>query len=238
MNETVSVIIPSYNRFHYLMNTIKSIRNQTYTDIEIIVVNDCSTQNEYYVHDWTGIHIIHLPKNSREIFGYVSMGYVRNQGIHKSKGKYVAFCDDDDIWFPNKLELQINAMKKTNCKMSSTEGLYGKGPYDFTKTYKKYNSEHYYETIKQIYRNKGSPLMDNGYPEIWNLEFLKVHNCMISCSVILHREILEKINHINHLPPAQEDYDCWLRSLQHTNSAYVTDVCFYYDGGHGDGVNY
>ena len=68
--DKVSVIIPTYNRFNYLMNTIRSIKLQTYKNIEIIVVNDCSTQEEYYEYDWNDIKIIHLNTNSKEIFGF------------------------------------------------------------------------------------------------------------------------------------------------------------------------
>ena len=50
--EKVSVVIPTFNRFNFLLNTIESVKNQTHKNIEIIVVNDCSTQNEYYEYDW------------------------------------------------------------------------------------------------------------------------------------------------------------------------------------------
>ena len=66
--DKVSVIIPTYNRFSYLLNAINSIKEQTYSNIEIIVVNDCSTQKEYYEHDWSDIKIIHLEKNSKDKF--------------------------------------------------------------------------------------------------------------------------------------------------------------------------
>ena len=123
--DKVSVIIPTYNRFKYLLNTIKSVKEQTYPNIEIIVVNDKSIQKEYYDYDWNSnnIKIIHLEKNSKDRFGYACAGYVRNKGIELSFGKYIAFCDDDDIWFPNKIELQLKAMRETGCKMSSTDGL-------------------------------------------------------------------------------------------------------------------
>ena len=123
--EKVTVIIPTFNRFKYLMNTIQSVKEQTYKNIEIIVVNDCSTQKEYYEYNWqeNGIIIIHLDENTKTKVGYACAGYVRNKGIAISTGKYVAFCDDDDIWFPKKIELQINAMIETGCKMSSTDGF-------------------------------------------------------------------------------------------------------------------
>ena len=238
--DKVSVVIPTYNRFKYLMNTIKSVKEQTHTNIEIIIVNDCSTEKEYYEYDWKehNIKIVHLEINSKQQFGFACAAFVRNKGIEISSGKYIAFCDDDDSWFPKKIELQIKAMKETNCKMSSTDGLLGNGTYDSTKNYEKYNAEHYYTTLQNIYKNNGSNLLVNGFPDIWNLDFLKIHNCIICSSVLMEKEILDKINNFKNMKPPGEDYDCWLRALEHTNSVYVKDVCFYYDAGHGYGQNY
>lgn len=238
--EKVSAVIATYNRFKYLLNTIKSMKEQTYDNLEIIVINDNSTQKEYYEYDWEGnnIKMIHLPKNTREKFGYACAAYCRNKGIEIATGKYIAFCDDDDRWFPKKIELQIKAMKETGCKMSSTDGLIGYGAYDENKKYKKYNAEYHLKTLQNIYRRKGSNLLENGFPKIWSLDFLKIHNCIISCSVLIEKSILDKINNFKSIRQPGEDYDCWLRALQHTHSVYVDDICFYYDNGHGDGINY
>lgn len=238
--DKVSVIIPTYNRFKYLLNTVESIRKQTYTNFEIIVVNDASTQKEYYDFDWNAIDVkmIHLDVNTKQIFGYVSCGYVRNRGIEEATGKYIAFCDDDDIWFSKKLELQMIAMETSGCKMCSTDGFIGCGTYDESKKYKKYNAEHYNATLKRIYKSKKSKLLENGFPRIWTHEFLKIHNCIIGSSVIIERQILEKINNFRDLKSSEEDYDCWLRALQHTDSIYIDEVCFYYDNNHGDGREY
>ena len=127
-------------------------------------------------------------------------------------------------------------MKKTGCKMSSTDGLIGYGVYDSTKKYKKYNAENFFDILKSIYKN--STLLDNGFPEIWNLDFLKIHNCVICSSVLVEKEILDKINNMKRVRNGQEDYDCWLRILVHTNSVYLQDICFYYDSDHGNGQNY
>jgi len=238
--DKISVIIPTYNRFKYLLNTIKSVKEQTYSNIEIIVVNDSSTEKEYYDYDWysNDIKIIHLKQNSKDIFGYACAGFVRNKGIEISSGKYIAFCDDDDIWFPNKITLQIKAMIETGCKMSSTDGLIGYGIFNPTKSYKKYNDEYYYKQIQNIYNIKGSNLLNSGFPIIWNLNFLKIYNCVICSSVVIEKTILDKINNMKNLKNDQEDYDCWLRALKHTDSVYVKDICFYYDNGHGYGRNY
>ena len=230
----VSVIIPTYNRFKYLMNTIKSIKAQTHTNIEIIVVNDCSSQKEYYEYEWPDVTIVHLETNTKAQFGYACAGFVRNQGIARATGEYIAFCDDDDIWFPHKLELQLAAMRDSGCNMSSTEGLIGKGPYNVSTTYKKFNGEWAFQYIQRVYAAHGVTTL----PPIWTYEFLKINNCMICSSVIIHKTIIDKIGHMDHVKNGQEDYNYWLRALKHTNSVYVTDVCFYYDLGHGDGQLY
>jgi glycosyltransferase involved in cell wall biosynthesis len=237
--DKVSVIIPTYNRFTYLLNAIKSVQDQTYKNVEIIIVNDGSTEDEYYNHDFgNNIKVIHLKKNTKDKFGFPCQGYVRTVGMKKATGKYIAFLDDDDIWLPNKLELQIDAMKITGCKMSCTDGLMGTGPYNSDKEYKKYNAEHFYATLQNIYRMKGSNVLENGFPEIWNLDFLKIHNCMICSSVVLDKDILKKINYMKVMRSPGEDYDCWLRALKYTDCVYVKDICFYYDNSHGDGQNY
>ena len=232
----VSVVIPTYNRFKYVINAIKGIQNQTYKNIEIIVINDCSQEKEYYSHNWDkDVNIIHLKNNSKQMFGYGCVGYVRNKGIEQAKGKYVAFCDDDDYWLPNKLETQIKALKENrNCKMCCTDGFIGKGPYNVNIEYKKYNAEYYFDILNKKYKNK---LSKNGFPKIWNLKFLKVHNCAITSSMIIERKLLRKINGMPFKRRGQ-DYKCWLSALEHTNCLYLTDTCFYYDTGHGDGKNH
>jgi hypothetical protein len=233
-NDTVSVIIPTYNRFKFILNAIDSIRNQTIDNIEIIIVNDASTQQEYYTYDFgKNVKIIHLEKNSREIYGQVSLGPVRNHGLKIAKGKYIAFLDDDDYWLPHKLEMQIHAMKVSGCKMSHTEGIIGIGPYDKTKNYPKLLTEFYVKNIATKYGYKDNTKF-NGFPSIWDLNFAKIQNCMIGPSVIIEKSILEKINYMNHVP-GKEDYDCWKRALEHTSSVYIYEPCVYYDNGHGDG---
>jgi len=236
----VSAIIPTYNRFNYLMNCINSIKAQTFKNIEIIVVNDKSTEKEYYEYNWeeNGIKIIHLEENTKQKFGHACAGFVRNQGIKVSSGEYIAFCDDDDIWLPMKTGVQIHEMKKNNLQMSSTDGLIGHKPYNPTKTYKLYNEEAFKKSLQNKYKKLNSNALEKGFPEIWDYNFLKIHNCMITSSVIIHKDILRKINGMNNLVNGQEDKDCWLRALKHTESIYIKEPMFYYDQSHGAGRNY
>lgn len=236
----VSVVIPTYNRFRYLMNTIQSVKDQTYKNTEIIVVNDCSTEQAYKECDWAslGVYIIHLEENSKKILGYGCAAHVRNKGIERCVGEYVAFCDDDDIWFPDKLELQITALETSACEMSCTDGFIGKGIFNKTKRYNRYNGQHYYKRIKRKHEKVKSSMMDNGFPQIWNEAFIKVHNAVICSSVVVKKSILDKINNMKCLPTGCEDRDCWRRIVKHTNIVYVSDVCFYYDACHGSGRYY
>lgn len=240
--DKVSVIIPTYNRFKYLLNTIESIKNQTYSNIEIIVVNDRSTEKEYYEYDWKAndVIMIHLEQNTKEIFGYACAGFVRNQGIQSSTGAWVAFCDDDDNWLPNKLDLQIKRMEETGCKMSCTESYWGYGLYDPNTKYEKILQEGLMVgNIRNYKKTKYNKIFNsNKYPDIFTHDILKVNNLVICSSVIIAKSILDTIGNMKTVKNGQEDYDCWLRSSKHTGIAFVHEPCVYYDRGHGYGQNY
>lgn len=236
----VSVIIPTYNRFKYLMNTIDSIKKQTYSNIEIIVINDRSKQGDYYNYNWSSnnITIIHLEKNTKDIFGYTCAGYVRNKGIEKTTGEYIAFCDDDDIWFPEKIELQIQYMLEKNIYFSCTEGYFGRFIFDKNKKYKKYNTEEYFKLLQIIFKKKNKGYIKNGFPEIWNQDFQKTHNCCITSSVVVKKTILNKAGNFKNIRNGQEDKHCWISCLEYTDCLYINKPLIYYDAAHGQGKNY
>ena len=109
MNEPlVSIITPVYNAERFLSETIKSVKNQTYEKWELLLVDDCSKDNsvsiikEFQKSDHR-IKYIKLEKNS-------GASVTRNTGIKNAKGRFIAFVDSDDIWEPNKLEIQIKYM--------------------------------------------------------------------------------------------------------------------------------
>jgi teichuronic acid biosynthesis glycosyltransferase TuaG len=240
--DKVSVVIPTYNRFNYLLNTIESVKNQTYSNIEIIVVNDCSTQKEYYEYDWKAndINIIHLEQNSKSVFGFACPGgYQKNFGMKEATGTWIAFCDDDDIWLPNKLELQLKKMAETGCKMASTEAYCGYGIYDPDKKYEKYLQDYALGGIKFIYRKtKYSKFFRNGIiPPIFTYDLIRINNIVVCCSFIMHNDIYKKVGDFKPMKTA-DDYEYWLRCLNYGDIAFVIEPCVYYDRGHGDGQNY
>jgi len=109
---TVSIIIPTYNRVMLLQKAIASILAQTYTNWELIVVDDGSTDGTVQliisITD-SRISVLELPHTAH-------MGCLRNAGVRAGRGEWVAFLDSDDIWLPNKLELQFDALKKSGAR--------------------------------------------------------------------------------------------------------------------------
>ncbi len=114
--DLVSIITPSYNSEQYISKTIDSIINQTYTNWELLITDDLSSDStveiiESYVKDDSRIKLYKLEKNS-------GAGIARNFSINKAQGRYIAFCDSDDLWKPYKLEIQIEFMLKNNLSLS------------------------------------------------------------------------------------------------------------------------
>ncbi|WP_372518627.1 glycosyltransferase family 2 protein [Candidatus Ruminimicrobiellum ovillum] len=112
MNVKVSVIIPVYNVENYLRQCLDSIVGQTFKDFEIIVVNDCSTDNsgsilEEYAKKDDRFIIINLSENKGQ-------GNARNQGLNIAKGKYITFIDSDDWVAPDYIELLYNEINENN----------------------------------------------------------------------------------------------------------------------------
>lgn len=111
----VSVIIPTYNRAETIKKSIDSVLAQTYNNIEIIVLDDKSTDNtEEVMNDITDkrIRYVKLEENKGACFA-------RNKGIELAKGKYIAFQDSDDEWLPEKLEIQLSYLQEKNLDIVS-----------------------------------------------------------------------------------------------------------------------
>tara|TARA_B100000902_G_scaffold59643_1_gene66754 strand:+ start:36360 stop:37082 length:723 start_codon:yes stop_codon:yes gene_type:complete len=233
---SVSVIIPSYNRFSFLLDAVDSVKRQNYPNLEIIIVNDGSTEKSYYDHVFeNNTIVINLEQNQKEIHGF-GPGSIRNFGTQKASGEYLAFLDDDDIWLDNKLINQITEMKNNNFLLSSTEGYYGEGRYNPSEKYPLYNKEKYIKDYKYLYKDTNF-LKNNKLPKIWNSEFTNIWNCFITSSVVVQKELFNNLGGFRNLP-MWADYDCWKGLQQLTDSIYIDEPLFYFDGLHGHGRNY
>lgn len=206
----VSIIIPSYNRSSLILETIHSVLNQSYKDIEVIVVDNGSTddsvqviQNEFGENDF--VRLIALDSNSG------GPARPRNVGIDASKGEYVAFLDSDDLWEHNKLNIQMSVMTKYKVDFVSTDAL--------------------------SFSDSGEIDNFNKYVDVSDveLEFVDFRSLLfnnnISCSsVVLRRDILigRRFNCTKKYISI-EDHDLWLR-LHETieKSAFVKLPLLFY----------
>lgn len=114
--ELVSVIMPCYNSAEYIYESINSVLNQTYHNLELIIIDDASTDESINIIKSvidSRIKLIQLSSNS-------GAGASRNRGIEEATGRFIAFLDSDDLWLPNKLEIQIKDMQENNHVLSYT----------------------------------------------------------------------------------------------------------------------
>ena len=117
MNELVSIIMPSYNTGKFIKETIESVLSQTYSAWELIIVDDCSTDNtDEVVGEYLTDDRIRYIKNDINSGAAVS----RNRALREAKGKWIAFLDSDDLWEPQKLEKQVAFMKNNGYHFSYT----------------------------------------------------------------------------------------------------------------------
>ena len=115
----VSIVTPIYNSEKFIENTIKTVQRQTYKNWELLLINDCSTDNSIlkinkYLDNDKRIKLINLEKNS-------GAAIARNIGIENAKGKYIAFLDADDIWKEKKIEKQLLFMEDNNYVFTYTK---------------------------------------------------------------------------------------------------------------------
>lgn len=186
----VSIITPSFNSANYISNTIDSIVSQTFVEWELLIIDDCSTDNSIEViTEWckkdSRINLIQLLENS-------GAAVARNSGIEAAKGRFIAFLDSDDKWLPSKLEKQLKFMQKNN--------------YDFTYTaYNKVTPD-------------GTILGEMGVPnKLQYSDLLK--KCEIGCLTAMYDTArLGKI--YMPLIRKRQDLGLWLKILKKTKYAY------------------
>ena len=117
-NGMVSIVMPSYNTARYIGNSIESVLAQTYTDWELIIVDDCSTDDtDEVIKKYLEDPRIRYLKNECNSGAAVS----RNYALREATGRWIAFLDSDDLWHPEKLERQINFMLETGHRFTYTD---------------------------------------------------------------------------------------------------------------------
>lgn len=192
-NDLVSVIVPVYNAMDYLDETMQSILEQSYGDIEIICIDDMSSDGSRekildYATKYDRVKPILLEKN-------MGVAEARNKGIEAARGRFIAFLDSDDLWLPEKIKKQVKFMKDNN--------------YGFTFTSYRFIDSNS-DKLNTIVHAK---------PVLTYNRLLK-QNAISCLTVVIDRNIIGDISmpKIRH-----EDYAAWLKILKKGHKAYGLD---------------
>jgi glycine hydroxymethyltransferase len=216
IKDLVSIIIPSYNRYELLTHCIKSCLTQTYSSIEIIVVNDCSTDPRYTdgsLEKFPKTRVVHLPINQREKYNVpAAQGATRQEGLQVAQGEWIAFLDDDDLFLPNKLELQLNYLKTRNGLFCSSNM--------FQINHKTISLESPQFNIVKTYFQQGE------VPSILSKEYIDRTNYINNSTVLLHKSIINKVGPFK--PEKYEDWEYWKKVVVHTPCHYMDYALVYY----------
>ena len=182
----VSIIIPTYNRAAFLDGAIKSVLDQSFKDLEIIVVDDCSSDNTTALMETLRRPEIRYLRHDRQVGGAAA----RNTGIHHSTGEYVAFLDDDDEWYPEKLGRQMSMMLASPPDVG---GIY----------------TGYFIVDRSDGQIRGQ-MVPTERGDLY--ETLLAGNCIGSnSSMLLRRSCFDKVGIFDERLPSFQDYDLWLR---------------------------
>ena len=199
----ISIIIPTYNRKSFLIHAIDSVLNQTYQNLELIIIDDGSSDKsmEYIKKKYPSIKIY------KQLNKGVSSA--RNKGIKISSNNWMAFLDSDDRWHPKKLEKQINYLAKNP----------------------KYKICH----TDEIWIRKGVRI--NQHKKHKKYGGLIFNKCLDLCrispsSVIIHKDVFNKVGLFNEKLPVCEDYDLWLRITAKFPVLYLDEKLTIKYGGH------
>lgn len=192
MEELVSIVMPTYNCASFIQEAVESVVAQTYPSWELIIVDDCSTDNTKaalapYLAKYPNIHYTGLEKNS-------GPDAARSMALKQAKGAYVAFLDSDDLWMPDKLSLQIDFMKKNKVAFSATG----------------------YELIQEYNSSEGVALIP---PEKTNYDKMLRLSCPIgNLTVMYDRRVIgdQQVPSIK----KRNDFALWLQILHKTDACY------------------
>lgn len=191
----VSVIIPAYNRSRTIERAVKSVLNQTYSDIEVIVVDDCSTDETCDVVRQMKdprVKLIQLEKNSGACVA-------RNEGIRYAKGALIALQDSDDAWRQTKLQSQMASLLKYNADV-----VFGK-----------IQRHNYKGEDIQVY-----PTMKEG---IVSLESVLVKSIVSTQTILAKREVFDEVLFDPEMKRRQ-DYDWAIRAAQKFRLCFVDEI--------------
>jgi glycosyltransferase involved in cell wall biosynthesis len=183
----VSVIVPTYNRPEKLVEALKSILNQTYQNFEVIVVNDCGADVSSLISFLDEKHQITCLRHNRNR----DRAAARNSGIRLARGKYIAYLDDDDIFYPNHLETLVSFLEATGHKVA-------------------YSDARRVHQVKENGRDIGKE-SDQPYSRDFDQDQILVNNFIPTLCLMHERSCLSEVGLFDEELATHEDWDLWIR---------------------------
>lgn len=208
MQPLVSVVIPVYNSAKYITETILSVLRQTYKNVEILAIDDASTDNSVEVikslaEKNSNLRLFHSPGAGRP-------SVPRNIGINNARGEFIAFLDSDDIWQDNKLAVQVDFLRQ-----------HPQIPLVYTAS-KTFGSVSIFSPFYEVL-----PLPSKAF--ITRKEFIERGNSITCSSVLTRRELLLKENGFDEDPEMRvEDYDLWIRLSSCGDFGFIPAITVHY----------
>jgi glycosyltransferase involved in cell wall biosynthesis len=206
MNELVSVIVTNFNYSKYIGYCLRSIKEQTYEKIEVIVVDDGSTDNSVKIlQSYEGIKLIALNKN----MGY---SHAKNEGIVNSIGDYLVVLDADDMLTANSIRSRVEAIQGYDIVHADAYNLFGEG----------YYTECYHEPEK-FFRARRHDYFSS------KITGLQWYNCIHAQTVMVKREVYKKIGLYDEDMKSKGDREMWHRILfDGFNLNFLNEFVAYY----------
>jgi glycosyltransferase involved in cell wall biosynthesis len=206
MNPFVSIVIPTYNHAHFLKRALNSIQEQTYTNWEVIVVDNHSIDNTQEIIDsFTNLRIKYYKIHNNGV-----IAASRNKGLKESNGEWVAFLDSDDWWSPDKLEICINKITE------KIDFIY----HDLKIVGQKFS------IINTLRSNKTRQVNKNPF-----LDMLINGNLISNSSAFVRKKLIDDVGGLNEDAEmiGSEDFNLWLKIAFNTNKfLYIPKFLGYY----------
>lgn len=192
----VSIIIPTYNNAKYIGDAIDSVQNQSYTNLEIIVVNDGSSDDTDRALEPFIDSILYIKQNNQ------GASAARNRGIQESSGEWISFLDSDDRWRPNKLDTQISELKNTPQARAHSVNSAIQRP--------SLESSDFFESIGFSATQPNFFVLERPFAQIVRHRFAWLQ------TTLFHHSLIEEIGPLNTKYPIYEDFDFLLRVAEKT----------------------